>query len=370
MKVSLVFTRYRPPHFRGGIERYVDEVGRRLLARGIDCEVVAMAEDLPTDAQVPARYVRVLRGLPYGPVLSFALRARGFWQNSDRVLVQYAQLGLSVPADRLCCVVHTTCAGEAESLARDRNGVRSTLRRHALRTIGAGVERHVLRRARAIVAINDHIRTELVSVYGVAAERIAVIGNGVDCDAFVPRPASAPRAGRVLNVLYVGRLVARKNVGAVVSALARSDPAILCTIVGDGPDRPHLERLARHLDVADRVTFRGFLQGAELASSYQSADLLVMPSSYEGMPMAILEAKASGIPTIAANFQGARALIPETAGIVLDEPLANSLPIAFDLLLDDPAKLRALSEGARNDALERFDWSTVIDRLARHIGIA
>lgn len=363
MNVSLVFTRYRPPHFRGGIERYVDEVGARLSARGFGCEVVAFEEPLLAQPRVRARYVRVLRRVPFAPVLSFAARTLGAWRGRDRVVVQYAQLGLSIPSDRLYCVVHTTCAGEARSLADTGTGLRDTLERISMQRLGARLERSVFARARRLIAISPAIRDELVHDYGIAASRIRVLGNGVDCAAFTPGPQSGPSAGP-LRVLCVGRLVPRKNVQLLLRALHHTGPEVHCTIAGDGPERESLIALAHELGVTARVEFAGFLRGDALATAYRAADLLVMPSVYEGMPMVILEAKASGLPTVAVDFPGARALIPETTGVVVPEATPSALGGALSRLDHDRAALDMLGRGARQDALERFDWERVVDQLA------
>lgn len=362
MHVSLVFTRYRPPHYRGGIERYVDEVGKRLLARGVDCEVVAFHEELESQAPVPARYVRVLRKIPFAPVVSFAARTLGAWRGRDRVLVQYAQLGLSIPGDRLYCVVHTTCAGEARSLASTSKGLSARLERVAMQHVGSRIERSVFRRARALIAISAPIKDELVEDYGIAPDRVHVLGNGVDCQAFAP-------AGRVvgsdpeLRVLCVGRLVPRKNQQLLLHALARCDAAVRCTFAGDGPDRAALSALAAELGLQARVEFAGFMRGDALVRCYQQADLLVMPSVYEGMPMAILEAKGCGVPTLAFDFPGARELVAAGTGLVLSQPTPQALGEALQRLQLDRERLAAMAAGARRDALERFDWELIIDRL-------
>jgi glycosyltransferase involved in cell wall biosynthesis len=367
LKVSLVFTRYRPPHFRGGIERYTDEVGRRLLARGIDCEVVAFEEDLPSEATVPARYVPVLRKLPYAPVLSFAARTARFWRDRDRVIVQYGQLGLSVPSRCLYCIVQTTCRGEGKAAGAEN--ARERLQRLGDKTLGALFETLTFRRARALIAIGDHIRDELVHDYGIPSSKISVIGNGVDCSAFAPPAAGRDRAAHGLKLLYVGRLVARKNVAALISALAACDDSVTCTIVGEGSERGSLEQLAASLGVSARVDFAGFRTKQALRSAYTAADALVMPSRYEGMPMVILEAKASGLPTIAADFRGARELIPEGTGLVLDDSTATGFAAAFDALVRDRARLAVMWDGARHDAVQRFDWERIVDALCAQLAL-
>jgi D-inositol-3-phosphate glycosyltransferase len=252
--------------------------------------------------------------------------------------------------------------GEAKSLAHTGTGMRSRLERLAMQTLGARLERHTFHRARRLIAISDAIKQELVTEYGVDPARIAVIGNAVDCKAFQPR--AGERSNRVgLSLLCVGRLVPRKNLRLLLEALALCDPAVSCALAGEGPMADELRGLASSLGLAGRVAFLGFQAGEALERCYQRADALVMPSVYEGMPMAILEAKASGLPTVAVAFEGARSLVPEATGIVLDAATPAALAVAFERLLHDRALLIRLSAGARADALQRFDWDVVLTQL-------
>jgi glycosyltransferase involved in cell wall biosynthesis len=224
------------------------------------------------------------------------------------------------------------------------------------------LERFVFSRAQQIIAISHQIADELVSAYGIPRERIAVIGNGVDCNEFFP---GGEKKGRTpFRLLYVGRLAARKNVDVLLRAVAACSTDVQLRIAGTGPEQSKLEALTASLGIQSRVEFLGFRKGPDLLAEYQSADLLVMPSSYEGLPLVALEAKAAGLPILAANFPGASNIISENSGWVV----ADTTPQSLSRVVDDAArtadKLNSMATCARQEALARFSWDTVIRTLS------
>lgn len=189
---------------------------------------------------------------------------------------------------------------------------------------------------------------------------VAVIRNGVDTEIYAP-PARDPDAVvpfesalgehdrapdfsvRRRSVLYVGRLVRKKRVRELVRAFAlvskkevvrpsfparvvgglncgkidlredeEAEPDLELRIAGHGPERPHLEALARELGVEDRVRFLGRLDEAEVVKALREADLFVNPSEGEGLPNAVLEAMATGLPVVLSDIPPHRELIAGT----------------------------------------------------------
>jgi len=153
---------------------------------------------------------------------------------------------------------------------------------------------------------------------GLPAERIVVIPNGVDLEQF---GASSPEARRELGiargkrlVTFIGRLEPQKGVRWLLEAAAEWLPRLPgcdLLLVGRGPDRPALERLAVHRGIASRVHFLGWRP--DVPQILAASELLVLPSRWEGMPNVVLQAMASGLPVIAADVEGVCELLGENA---------------------------------------------------------
>jgi glycosyltransferase involved in cell wall biosynthesis len=153
------------------------------------------------------------------------------------------------------------------------------------------------RRADAVVALTEAMRAELAGLTGLSPAAIHVLPNPVDVARLrAAGPYSLPRRHGGVELVAIGRLVAQKNTGGLLDALARVRTGWRLTILGDGPERTALGERAARLGIADRVTFAGFSDRP--AALVRAADALVMASRWEGMPNAALEALACGTPVI------------------------------------------------------------------------
>jgi glycosyltransferase involved in cell wall biosynthesis len=136
----------------------------------------------------------------------------------------------------------------------------------------------------------------------------------LDPGAFAPAPWDHPRSPPSLRLVSVGSLEQRyKAIDALIDAcgrcLAEGIDVHLC-IVGDGVHRAELEVQARRVAPADRIVFRGLLPRSEVVRELDAADLFVLPSRTEGLPRALIEAMARGLPCVASNIGGIPELLP------------------------------------------------------------
>jgi glycosyltransferase involved in cell wall biosynthesis len=199
---------------------------------------------------------------------------------------------------------------------------------------------------------------------GVAA---ALEERGLKPFATVPNAVGpAPPPGeRLAEVVAVGRLVEQKQHELAIRAITQVPGATLA-IVGDGPLRGDLERLAAELGAP--VIFAGVRRDARALMG--AADVVVMPSRWEGLPLSALEALASGTPLVATNVRGLRELVTdgENALLVPEEP--EALAGAIRRVLEDPTLAARLSEagrrveGAGSDAALVAGFLAVYERLA------
>ena len=182
------------------------------------------------------------------------------------------------------------------------------------------VRRRVLRSARAIVA-----NSESLAATSRAADPfpVEIIPNGVDSVTFSPLPSPRRlKESEPFRLLFVGRVHREKNLGPVIDQLPHL-PQVTLVVAGDGAQREALQARARELGVEGRIEWLGWQKKAQLPEIYRSADALINPSLYEGMPNVVLEAMASGLPVIVSEVPGNTAVIqPGVTGeaFPLDRP--------------------------------------------------
>jgi glycosyltransferase involved in cell wall biosynthesis len=197
---------------------------------------------------------------------------------------------------------------------------------------------------------------------GAPADAVEVVHLGTDLPPAAGAPgAPAPAADRPPTLVTVGHLVARKRHADVLSALARlagDHPALRWEVVGDGPERPALERQARALGVADRVDFRGQLPPAQARVRARAADLFVLPSVDEAFGVAYVEAMAGGVPAIGCAGEDGPEEIAAVGGGLLRVPPRDPAALArlHDRLLRDGAERAALGAAARATVETAFTW--------------
>ncbi len=167
-------------------------------------------------------------------------------------------------------------------------------------------------------------------------------------------PSEEPRDNRAKvpgRLLFVGRLRVRKGVEVLLHALrdlARNHPEVQLRIVGDGEHRSRLEALAGDLGLGERVEFRGACPPSEIPRWMGTAQALVVPSIYEGMPLVILEAMAAGLPVVASRVSGIPEVVGhgETGWLVPPEDV-RALAEALTEVLEDPREAHRRGEVAR-----------------------
>ncbi|MEQ8833277.1 MAG: glycosyltransferase [Miltoncostaeaceae bacterium] len=214
----------------------------------------------------------------------------------------------------------------------------------------------------------ESVATDLRAA-GIAPERIAHFGRGIDLDRFGPdrttrRMRSRMGSGKRLVALYVGRVSREKGVEVLAEAMHRAAgqraDLHLC-VVGDGPARRELSRALR--GVSHRMM--GVLHGADLAAAYAAADMFVFPSATETYGQVVMEAAASGVPAIVCDRGAAHEHVRHgDTGVVVPAGDPGALSRAVLLLADD-ARLRAdLGLRAREMALAHPRWPHVFSALA------
>jgi glycogen(starch) synthase len=214
----------------------------------------------------------------------------------------------------------------------------------------------VWRQAGAVVA-NSHGLCEMARSFDNRVDT-QVIPNGVDIHRFsVPQD----RDWRTPRLLFVGRLVYQKGLDILVQALGNlKDLPWTLRLVGDGPHRPVLEDLAHELGIAERIEFTGWLGSDAISDQYQACNMFVFPSRHEGMPNAVLEAMACGLPVIASHIAGNEELVvPGVTGFLVAPEDPRALGEALGSLLPDASQWKQMGLAARRRVEEYYTWDRV-----------
>jgi len=337
MRIAVVRQRYNP---YGGAERFVARALAALAKQGAEMTVVAREW---REGQAGAD----LRTLKVDPFYVGRLwRDRSF---ARAVCARLAteQFDIVQSHERLpCCDVYRAGDGVHRQWLENRARAAGALARLADRlspyhryVLDAEARLFASPRLKAVICNSRMVREEIRKWFDLPEEKLHVVYNGVDLDAFVPelREAHRARVRAELGVpetakvfLHVGSGFARKGVGTVIAALSRlADRGARLFVVGADRAAGAMRAAAARAGVAERVHFAGGQD--DVKPWYGAADCFVLATLYDPFPNAALEALASGLPAIVSRQCGAAELVKEGAtGRVVDALDVDALARAMD----------------------------------------
>lgn len=200
-----------------------------------------------------------------------------------------------------------------------------------------------------------------------AKVNINVIPDGVDLKKFYPiKKENSPK---IVRILAIGRLVPRKGFDYLIRSLPnvveQSQKDFCVEIIGDGPQLSELMQLAKKINVDRKVILSGAVPYDMLASKYQQADIFVLSSLAEGMPLVVLEAMASGLPIIATKVQGIDELVVDGLNGYLFNPFDyNTLSKHLIYMINNDEKRLSMGEQSQN-IIKKYDWSYITDQYLK-----
>ncbi|HEV2428429.1 MAG TPA: glycosyltransferase family 4 protein [Thermoplasmata archaeon] len=383
MRIAELSTRYPPGP--GGVERHVQEIGRRFAQRGHSVGVFTSDllrefpwERLPVNVprtetvdgvEIHRLPVRSLSGELHYPFLRGLGKAVRSWGPD---------------------LIHVHTYGTHQASVARRVGRATgiplvlTAHYHPIWSIEGGWLRHrirgfydrrlagrVLGAYRSIV-VQSAEEERLLRVNGTPMPPVVRIPPG-----YTPLPppppgerpfASALGLGRPF-ALFVGRLASNKGLPTLLDSfrdLARDDPTASLVLVGaDGGMRASLEARARSFGIAPRVHFTGFLADeALLSAAFQEARIFLLPSAYEAFGLVLLEALAHGTPVIASRVGGIPEFVEDgKCGRLVEPSDAAALSRALRELWNDADSRQRFGEFGRTQVAPRFTWDRVADEL-------
>lgn len=347
----------------GGIERHVDELSRRLVARGCGVTVYCRTHYTPADA--------VLSGVD--------LRRLASWNTKHLDAITHTTLATGDVLFSRCDVVHYHALGPSALAFLPRlAGRRVVVTVHGLdwrREKWGAVAATFLRACEwsathfphATIVVSRTLESHFRDAGG---GNVHFIPNGTVLPAAAPvAPAAALGLAPGRFVLFVGRLVPEKGLHVLLRAHAAAAPDWPLVVAGEGHFTDGYVAECRRL-AGPGVRFLGSVYGETLASLQQHAAVVVVPSSLEGLSIALLEAMSHGRAVLASDIPE-NAEVVEGCGEVFPRGDADGLGRRLSALLADPARREALGAAARERIAARYDWERVADQtlaLYRSVG--
>jgi glycosyltransferase involved in cell wall biosynthesis len=215
------------------------------------------------------------------------------------------------------------------------------------------------------VTVSEATRADLVAL-GFEPDSVRIVTNGV----FVPRPFTTLKS-ELPTVVCLGRLVPTKSVDVLIrsmSELSEAVPNVRLSVVGQGPERRRLERLAWSLGLADRVRFHGWVPAEVRDALLGSAWVACCPSRFEGWGLVCMEAAARGLPVVASDVAGLReSVLHGETGLLVPWGDPHALAEALARLLGDARLREQMGEAGRRWAAEH-SWDASARAFAGLLG--
>jgi len=229
------------------------------------------------------------------------------------------------------------------------------------------IGKKIVQQANRFIAVTANERTHF-ETYGVEADRITVIPNGIDSEEYVARDDIAFRAQHGLGedpfILFMGRLNRIKGPDLLLKAFCELSHAFnRYQLVFAGPDEGMLHEL-RHLcstcSIDSRVHFVGYVGGDDKARAYHAAELVVVPSRQEAMSIVVLEAGITGKPVLLTNQCGFDEVARINGGRVV-QATVEGLKLGLMEMLGDSDRLAAMGKNLQRFVKERFGWTAIVN---------
>jgi glycosyltransferase involved in cell wall biosynthesis len=386
MKIVLL-TKRTVRHGFGGVEAYVRDFARVAVTLGH--EVVVLASSLPISAE---RAGGDGDHTEYLPATEPGVYSPSFWRQSVLAVRRHAPYDLlystnlagygaamtGVPGPHLAWCTGRTLS-HLSSEWHDRVGLRGLAGYpKAVLALGyyAWLERRLHRRLDGLVA-EDMVTHAALRRSGL---RVELIHTGVDTALFRADPNGRRQTRAALrippdaDVLVMSATINRqKGIAIGIEAFARLAAArkrLHLLVLGDGPERRRLQRVAREGPGGGRVTFAGAVPECEVARYYAAADILLYPTlRAEGTPRAILEAMSTRLAVIATDRGGVRTAVRDgDTGVLLGRPSVDDVATAVATLLDDPDRRAAIGTRAAAVAREEFELRASVGAVLDMVG--
>lgn len=213
------------------------------------------------------------------------------------------------------------------------------------------------------VALSPEVRQTVCDFYHKKPQDVPVIYNGIDLSRYSPKESYL--TAEEMTIVHVGRFDNPKNHEGLLRVFARildTYPNCRLELVGDGDLRPEIEEQIHHLGISDRVVLHGMQ--SDVRPFLQRADLFVLPSRYEGMPMTLIEAMATGLPICAAEVGGIPDMVTHGKSALVVPCEEDAVLTACGKLLADAETRERMGKEALRESV-RFSAGTMAEEYCK-----
>ena len=218
----------------------------------------------------------------------------------------------------------------------------------------------VVRNAKLVTTVTENLANAMQN-HGLENSNYVTLPNVVNLDMFHITEKNIDVKNHVPTIIHISCFEDKsKNISGLLESLKIVEEKGIdfqCTLIGEGMDFDLMKQKAESLQLINKVSFTGLLEGQALADELASGDFLVLSSNYENMPVVILEALASGLPVVSTNVGGIKEMIDDTKGILVEPRNKEALAEAIIKMIDTYKNYDATY--LRNSVIEKYGYESV-----------
>ncbi len=368
MKLAFVYDAVYP-WVKGGAEKRIFELGRRLVQKGHEVHVFGIkwwdGADVITNKGMVLHgvckktelYVHGRRSISEAIIFSIELIPHLYKEKFDLIDVSVFPYFSCFSAKLVSVLTRTPLIFTWHEVWGDywyeylgKNGF-----------FGKNVEMMVSKLSHECIVVSEMTKVSLRSL-GSGCMNVDLVPNGIDFE----KISSITPSDLKCDIIFTGRLIKEKNVDLLIDAIVhvmKFMPDIKCHIVGGGPEEKRLVGLVFSYGLQNNVTFFGFIEHDEVIAKIKSSKVMALPSRREGFGMVVIEAFGCGIPvvTIRHHQNASCELVNEGTGIIAD-PDAKELAKTLVRLCNDERLREVMAANAMEKAKE-YDWDKIVEKL-------
>jgi glycosyltransferase involved in cell wall biosynthesis len=373
MKICLVNALFHP--FSGGVEKHMYELSRELVRQDVDVTIVtARIEGAPAYEEIDG--VKVHR------VPCLSVRVPGLYPPPMVISPLFFHYLKKLDDENGFDIIHLQnrffVDFDMAALYARLRGKPFMMTIHNARPLGISlpisvfgsaydwmVGRWPFAFADRIIAVSEWVKYDIAK-YRIDEGKIIPVHNGINVGSFKPTAATNVREQYGIDgpmLLFVGRMITQKGVPYLLDAMPlvlEKHPGTKLLLIGRGSALESLKHKVDAMGLDKSVIFSGYMTEEMLKEAYGTSDIFVLPSVWEVLPIAILEAMSSSKPVVCTNAGGNAELVQDGGnGYVVPMRNPGALAEKINALLDDPETMKSMGRAGRRRSEDEFDWKLI-----------